>query len=146
MPPFVMSSPLRIELRPSRLLRAALLLLAGFAIIALVISAAPLWLLAAVPLLLALSWPRVPASAPESLVLRGDGTAVELVDDRERAVVPLRLQRRGVLTVLSLAHGERTHHWILLPDTLSPQARRQLALWFERHVSCADPTSPVAHV
>ena len=146
MPPSVMSSPLRIELQPSRLLRAALLLLASLAMIALWLSAAPPSAMLAPPLLLAFAWPRVESNAARSLVLRGDGTAVELTGDEERDVVPLRLQRRGLLTVLILGTGAERRTHLFTPETLPSQARRQLALWFERHVSCADPTSPVAHV
>jgi hypothetical protein len=146
MPPSVMSSPLRIELRHSLALRATLVLLAVLAAVALSISASPPWLLAVPPLLLALAWPRRQAGSPELLVLRGDGTAVELVGDEERIVVPLRLQRRGVLTVLTLAHDDEERSIVFLPDTLAAESRRQLALWFGRHVSSGDPTSPVAHV
>jgi hypothetical protein len=146
MPPSAMSSPLRIELQPSRLLRAALLLLASLALTALWLSAAPSWVMLAPPLLLALAWPRATSNPPRSLVLRGDGTAVELRGDDERDVVLLRLQRRGPLSVLTLGTGAERRTHLFTPETLPSQARRQLALWFERHVSSTASTSPVAHV
>lgn len=141
-----MSSPLRIELRRARVLPALLVLLAALAGLALWLSALPRWSLALTVPLLALSWPRPRGPVSEALVLRGDGSAVEIAAGEEHELRPLRLQRRGPLTVLEAARDGRPRRFVFLPDTLDAPTRRALALWFGRHVSSPGPKSPVAHV
>jgi hypothetical protein len=142
-----MSSPLRIELRPAPALKLCLVLLAVLAGASVWLSAAPAWVSALPPLLLLASWPRRPADAPVALVLRSDGTLAWIDREaREHEATAERLQTRGPLTVLSLRRGARRCTHVFTPDTLAAQTRRQLALWFERHVSSPDSPSPVAHV
>ena len=138
------SPPLRIELKPSYAIRGAVGVLAVLAVLALWLSNAPVWLLGIVPALLAISWPRSTHGWHE-LVLRGDGTAVALSQGGDETdVVPSRLQRRGVLTVLSLHEQHRLHTQLFTPTTLDTDARRRLTLWFERHASKHDEAP--AHV
>jgi hypothetical protein len=141
------SPPLRIELRPSRLLRAVLLLLAALAALALLRSAAPLWTLLAVPPLLAFAWPRASRHGWNALVLRSDGSAAALhADGSELALEPWGLQRRGWLTVLSLVADGSVHSHLFTPETMSAELRRRLVLWFARHVDRETRSGAAAHV
>lgn len=143
--PYATSSPLRIELRPSRLLAAALLALAVLGAVAFWLSAAPRPLLLAVPLLLALAWPRRPPGV--AVVFRGDGTAaVETAPGQERAVEPLRLLERGPLAVVLLDAAGGRLALPLLPDTLDRPARRDLRLWFARHRPPTEASGMLPHV
>jgi hypothetical protein len=147
MPPSAMSSPLRIELRPSLALRLCLLALGVLAGLALWLSAAPGYLMPVPALLLALAWPRRRRDAPVAVVLRGDGTLAWLdAGGDEHEATPRALQRRGPLTVMTLAQGTRSTAHVFTPETLAAAERRRLAQWFERHVSSSDSPSPVAHV
>lgn len=141
------STPLRIELRPSRAVCVALVLLALLAAIALLLSAAPVWILAVVPLLLAFAWPRVARNGWRELVLRADGSAVALAAaGEEQAIEPCRLQHRGLLTALTIKVRGRMQSYLFTPGTLGAGDRRRLVLWFDRHVSSIDETEAPAHV
>lgn len=130
-----MSSPLRIELRPSRVIHAVLLGLAVLAACALKLSALSPWSLLAVPALLALAWPRESPLPGDELVLRDDGSAVLLAEQGgETEIDATRLQRRGWLTVLTLASRGRMRVHLFTPATLDAAAARGLHLWYERHV------------
>lgn len=127
------SPPLRIELRPSRVLRIALTLLAALACLALWRSAAPRVLLPVPLAMLVLAWPRE-ALVGSTLVLRGDGTAGLLAPDAsESEVDPRILQRRGALTVLSLQQDGLRRSLLFTPETLHRAKARELGLWFDRH-------------
>jgi len=141
------SPPLRIELRPSRAVCVALVLLALLAAIALLLSAAPAWILAVVPLLLAFAWPRVARNGWRELVLRADGSAAALAAaGDEQAFEPYRLQHRGLLTVLTVKVQDRMQSYLFTPGTLGAGDRRRLVLWFDRHVSSINETEASAHV
>jgi hypothetical protein len=130
-----MSSPLRIELRESRAIRAILLGLAVLAAWALQLSALPAWSLLTVPALLALAWPRKSSLHGDELVLRDDGSALLLAPQGgETEIDSTRLQRRGWLTVLTLESRGRMRVHLFTPATLDAAAARGLHLWFERHV------------
>jgi hypothetical protein len=143
-----MCSPLRIELRVSRALRASLLALAVLAGVALWLTALPRWSLLALPLLLAGAWPRVRGGGWRALVLRSDGSAAALdADGAETDVVPCRLQRRGVLTVLTLEAQGRMQTHLFTPETLDAEASRRLGLWYARHAARrGDAAGAVPHV
>jgi hypothetical protein len=128
MPPYDTSLPLRIELRPSRWLRLALLLLAACALLALLRSQAPWPVLALVPLLLAVAWPRA-SRRWSALVLRADGSAAALRHD-----------------VVVLEHGGTGSALALLPDALDAAARRVLLLWASRHAGRDAARGSAAHV
>lgn len=130
-----MSSPLRIELRPAPGIGAILLGLAALAVVAVLLSSLPAWSIVAVPVLLALAWPRAVRQGARELVLRDDGSAVLLgADDEEIEAEPLRLQRRGWLTVLTLKAKGRMLVQLFTPASLDAAATRRLCLWFDRHV------------
>jgi len=141
------STPLRIELRPSRAVRVALVLLALLAAIALLLSAAPASILVMVPLLLAFAWPRAAKNGWRELVFRADGSAAALTAaGEEEAVEPCRLQHRGLLTVLTVKVQDRMQSYLFTPGTLGAGDRRRLVLWFDRHVSGINETEASAHV
>jgi len=129
-----MSSPLRIELRPAPWLRAILAGLAALAVVALLLSSLPAGSVVVVAVLLALAWPRPTGHDGSELVLRDDGTAVLLAPDgSEIEASPVRLQRRGWLTLLTLRARDRMLVHLFTPATLDAAAARRLGLWFERH-------------
>jgi hypothetical protein len=134
------SPPLRIELRRSHALQAALVLLAVLAAYALWQSQAPPWSLIAIPLLLASAWPRAEAPLAAALVLRDDGSVVLLATSGDEfGLDSLRMQRRGPLTVLTARRAGRRWAWVFTPEILSREARRRMTLWFERHAADAAP-------
>jgi hypothetical protein len=141
------SPPLRIELRTSGLLRAALVALAALASIALWRSAAPPWMPALPWMMLPFAWPRVRGERWSALALRGDGTA-SLLDDAsgETPVEPRVLQRRGPLTALTVQLGQRRLAFVFLPDTLDRRLRRELVLWFARNLPVDGRVRAGAHV
>lgn len=141
------SPPLRIELRPSLVVCVALVLLAALAAIALRLSAAPLWMLAVIPPLLAFAWPRAAKHGWQEFVLRADGSAVALdAAGEEQTIVPCRLQRRGLLTAITVEAQGRMRSHLCTPGTLSAGDRRRLVLWFDRHVSTIGEAEAKAHV
>lgn len=141
-----MSSLLRLELRRPRALDAALLALAALAAAALWLSAAPRVALLLVPLLLAAAWPRERAGGWRWLVLRGDGTAAGIAaGGDETELAPVRLRRRGPLTLLTLEAQGRMHLHLFTPDTLPRADARRLRLWFARHRP-DDGAAAVPHV
>jgi hypothetical protein len=139
------SPPLRIELRTSGLLRAALVVLAALAMAALWRSAAPSWTAVLPCVFLLLAWPR--RLRWRALALRGDGS-VALLDDAtgETPVEPRALQRRGPLTVLTVQLDARRLSFVFLPDTLERNLRRELVLWFARHLPVEGQARAGAHV
>jgi toxin CptA len=146
MPPYDTSLPLRIELRPSRWLRLALLLLAACALLALLRSQAPWPVLALVPLLLAVAWPRA-SRRWSALVLRADGSAAALRHDvAELEVTVAAVELRGPLIVVVLEHGGTGSALALLPDALDAAARRVLLLWASRHAGRDAARGSAAHV
>lgn len=139
------SPPLRIELRPSRWLRAALLVLTPLAALALLLSQAP-WPLALIlpPLALAWAWPR--GHAPRTLVLRADSSASVESEAGEQALEAARLDTRGPLTVFEARAAGRAIAWVFAPDTLPASTRRELRLWARRHPRLRAAGTYVAHV
>ena len=141
------SSPLRIELRVSNLMRAALLVVAACAALALWRSDVPRAALLVVPVLLVGPWRRLDRLPWHELVLRSDGTAAGLnANGDETAVSPRRLLRRGPLWVLELDAPAGRVALLFGPDTLDPVQRRSLRLWVERHVEREPSQVKVAHV
>jgi hypothetical protein len=141
------SSPPRIELRTSNLIRAALLVLAACAALAVLRSELPRTALLAVPLLLVVAWRQLGRPPWEQLVLRSDGSAAGwAATGDEVALTPRQLQRRGPLWVLEVetASGRRT--LLFGPDTLDGVQRRGLRLWMERHLERESTPSGVQHV
>lgn len=148
MPPLPMSSPPRtFELRVSKMLRAALVVLAGAAAVAVWRSDLPRAGLLVIPCCFWLAWRQLHLGPWRELVLRGDGTAVignaagEAIE-----VAPVDLQRRGPLWVLRLRQDGRTQSLLFGPDTLDAPQRRQLRLWMERHGRGGLPPGAGAHV
>ena len=142
-----MSSPLRIELRQAPGIGAILLGLAALAVVALLLSSLPPWSVGAVPVLLALAWPRAARQGARELLLRDDGSAVLLAaDGGEFDAEARRLQRRGWLTVLTLEVQGRMQVHLFTPASLDAGAARSLYLWFERHVQHARPDAVVPGV
>jgi len=105
--------PLAIELGPPRVLRAALIVLA---ILALAAAAGSEWpaLMAAVPFLLLLAWPRTGGAVA---TFGTDGT----VQRDGRPVRSFAFHPQGPLAVLTL---DRRHHVV--------RNTRALSLWFAR--------------
>jgi hypothetical protein len=141
------SPPLRIEPRPSMLLRVVLLILAALATVSLLLSAVPAIGVLLVPVLLFAAWPRKDAAMDRTLVFRSDGTVTAVDGDgNEHDLEPKLLQRRGPLTLLTMLDGEKLHRWLWLPDTLDAQASRRLGLWFAQHLPANRPAGDAAHV
>jgi hypothetical protein len=142
-----MSSPLQIDLRPSRLLRVALCLLAVLASLALWLSEAARWMLLAVPAVLLLAWPRAVDAGHVRLLLHPDGavTGIDRGGD-ESAVAIEALQWRGPLCVLTVIDVRQRCRYLLTPETLSAVQRRQLRLWFDRFQPDASTPGAAAHV
>ena len=141
------SSPLRIELRTSNLIRAALLVVAACAALAVWRSELPRLALLAVPLLLTVAWRQLGRPAWEQLILRSDGSAAgSTAAGDEVALTPRQLQRRGPLWLLEVetASGRRT--LLFGPDTLDGAQRRGLRLWMERHLEHETRAGGAQHV
>jgi hypothetical protein len=117
------SPPLRIEARPPRALRAAVLALGALAGAACALSEAPAWLGVAVPVLAWLEWPRRPAWKVLALGSQAmlDGEAVESMN----------VQRRGPLAVLAWRARGRMQRYVFLAEAAQ---RRALSLWARAHV------------
>ncbi|HET9047985.1 MAG TPA: hypothetical protein VFN29_03335 [Chiayiivirga sp.] len=124
------TAPIRIELAPSRSLRAAILVLAGLALLAIWFSRVPSGVMILVPLLAWHGWYALARDLPLCLVLRADGSAMRLLDgDIEQPVQLMALHERGGIGVLVLAVDARVQRLAWAPDTLSRPARRELRLW-----------------
>ncbi len=138
-PHWLQNSPAcRIDWRPSRWPRAALLVLAACALLAVWASAldaiACVLMSCAVVVHAAWSWRRERCRAQCRLWLPGGGRAAE-VDGV--AVAGLHLLRRGPLWVLRIEGGTAATPTALAwwPDTLDLAARRELALAVEAHAA-----------
>lgn len=136
------SPPLRLELKPSRWLAAAIALLAMLAMLAVLRSGLP-WAASGPVLPLGLlAWTAVRRQRPETLLFRADGSAVRLLEHDENLAIEARaLVERGPLAVLVLAEGGRIRRIPCAPDTLGAPTRRALRLWFATH---AMPPRPAA--
>ncbi len=129
------------------LLRAALLMLAALAMVSLLFSAVPAIVALLVPVLLLVAWPRNDGAMDRTLVFRSDGTVTAVGGDgNEHELEPKLLQRRGPLTLLTMADGGQLYRWLWLPDTLDAQASRRLGLWFAQHLPANRPAGDAAHV
>jgi hypothetical protein len=147
MPSLPASSPssapsLRLELRPSRVLAAALIVLAALATLAVLRSNLPVLSVLGVPVLLALALWQLQRAPRGLLVLLPGGEArwVPRGSDEWRTLDSLTLQRRGPLCVLSLGVQGRCVRWPGASDTLPFADARLLRLWLDRHRS-ADPVA-----
>jgi hypothetical protein len=137
------SPPATIELRASRGLCAALVVLAGAAGVAVGLSDAPWATLAVIPALLAMAWPAAPRW--RALAFGSDGALRLIGPDTDARAEGL--QRRGPLTVLALRAGGRVHRLVLVtPGTLRADERRRMSLWFERHAGRSQRQGIAAHV
>jgi hypothetical protein len=147
MPSLPASSPssapsLRLELRPSRVLAAALIVLAALATLAVLRSNLPVLSVLGMPILLALALWQLQRAPRGLLVLLPGGEArwVPRGSDEWRSLDSLSLQRRGPLCVLSLGVQGRCVRWPGASDTLPSADARLLRLWLDRH----RPAEPVA--
>lgn len=126
--------PLRLMLAPSRGLRIAVLVLVIPAAIAIHLSALPDTALVVLPALAWWAWRAVSRGLPAMLVLRSDGTAVQLDQaGDEHPVQPLALHERGPLGTLVLSVEGRRRHLAWAADTLPRGTRRELRLWMRDH-------------
>lgn len=137
--------PLRLSLRPSRGLRAAVLALTVPAACAIRVSALPDASLVLLPALAWWAWRALAAGLPLTLVLRGDGSAVRLGDDgEERPARPLALHERGPLGTLALLVDGRRRDVAWAADSLPRAMRRELRLWMRDHAHLPDGRAPDA--
>lgn len=146
------SPPLRIELKPSRWLGLAIAVLVPLAMVSVLRSGLPAFALVLVPPLGWSAWSAVRRRGGVSLLFRADGSAARLLEhDEEIAIEPRVLIERGPLAVLVLAEAAKVRRFPCAPDTLDASARRDLRLWFARHikparVKTASPQHEAAHV
>lgn len=141
------STSLQLELRPSRWLQRALMVLAALALLAVLRSQLPMWALIGPVLLWTFSDWQFRAQARGQLILHGDGVAFwtpasDLRGDPSVVVEPqivdqLAVQGRGPLTVLRFRVADKRHVWCATPDTLPTAARRRLRLWLQAHAAPA---------
>ena len=125
------SAPIRIDLAPSRVLRAGVLVLAGLALLAIWLSRVVPVMMILVPLLAWHAWYSLGRDLPKRLLLRSDGSAVRLLDgDVEAPVQLLALHERGFIGVLIMIEDARVQRLAWAADTLSRAKRRELRLWF----------------
>jgi toxin CptA len=137
------SSPsLRLELRRSAWLVAALSLMAALAAVAVLLSALPDAAVLPVAALLGLALWQLVRGPRGHLVLHPSGLAEWWPEggDEATATELLALEPRGPVAVLSLRIGGRTVRWAAASDTLPPPARRLLRLWLARHRAISDPS------
>ena len=143
------SPPLRIELKPSRWLGLAIAVLVPLAMVSVLRSGLPAFALVLLP---PLGWSALRRRGGVSLLFRADGSAARLLEhDEEIAIEPRVLIERGPLAVLVLAEAAKVRRFPCAPDTLDAAARRDLRLWFARHikparVKTASPQHEAAHV
>jgi len=123
------SAPCRFELRPSRALAGAMLMLAVLVPWAALASDLPVWiggLLAASAVCFALGL-AVGELRRDTQEVTIDASGAAVVDGR--AVEAFRIDWRGTLGFASWRDADgRTHRRSLWPDTLSPALRRELRL------------------
>lgn len=141
------STSLRLELRPSRWLRLALIVLAGLALFAVLRSRVSMWNLAWPVLLWALSDWQLRAQPRGHLVLHGDGVALWTPASEQSGgpsvvvepviVDQLVLQHRGPLAVLRFRIADHGRVWCAAPDTLPGAVCRRLRLWLQAHAASA---------
>lgn len=126
---------LRIEPRPSRIGRVALLSVTALALLALQRSALPTAaLLAAVPMVIALAWrggralfdPPILAAA-----LQADGSwLLSTADgDQPAGLVEYSLLAGSIGLIFVSAGAIRRWRWMLWPDSLPSDQRRRLLVW-----------------
>lgn len=126
--------PVRFQLRPSVALTGVLLLLVTTALGALWLSALPRAALVLVPLFAVWGWRGLRRGLPVELVLRGDGSAVQLAEHGVACpVTVLALHERGPLGVLVLECNGRREHLPWAGDSLARGLRREIRLWLHRH-------------
>lgn len=146
----ISSPPLRLELKPSRWLGAAIAALVPLAIVSILRSGLPAIALAVVPLLAWSAWSALQRRSVASLLFRADGTAVRLLEhDEEIALEPRAFIERGPFAVLVLDEAAAIRRVPCAPDTLDAADRRNLRLWFARHGTRPRPANPqheAAHV
>lgn len=139
------SPPLRLELNPSRWLRAAVVALALLAMVSVLRSGLPVFVLALVPLPAWFAWSALQHRGTASLLFRTDGSAARLLEhDEEIEIEPRVFIERGPFAVLVLAEAARVRRIPCGPDTLDASTRRELRLWFARHARPvrSQPASP----
>ncbi len=121
-------SPLRLELRASRLSRVATAFIAALAALSLSLSGLSPPLAAAIGLTAALaSWHPLRRPQPIRLRWQSDGGVwLDWPDGTETAVEALGARHLGSLAVLRLAEGRSVRRLVLWPDALSRPDRKAL--------------------
>ncbi|SDD13947.1 hypothetical protein [Aquimonas voraii] len=144
---------LPLELKPSPVLQAVLVVLALLGLLALWLSALPRAALALPPLLAAISLWRLRRLPRGRLLLHDSGqtewwpAAVPgLAAPEASPAEGLGLELRGPIAVLTLRIQGRLLRWPLASDTLPGPQLRVLRLWLDRHGERAQaPSSTSTH-
>lgn len=132
----VTGNAMLFDIRPSRLLRGAIVGLHGLALLAISLAALPWTVQAILAAGVVASWSRWPR--PHALRLRADPDGVLQVSVDADGWVAYHLEGASHVTprlcslVLQPTKPGRRKHYLILPDSLSADAFRRLRVWL-RH-------------